>query len=80
LSVITRKDGGIVSGIVLSRSITGLVIRTQQGEVPLKNEVIGNIETQAISPMPEGLIDNLTDEQLTNLFAYLRADQAASKK
>lgn len=80
LSIITRKDGGIVSGIIISRSITGLVIRTQQGEVSLKNEIIEDIRTQAVSPMPEGLIDGLTDEQLTDLFAYLRADQAAPKK
>ncbi|MEO5915354.1 MAG: PVC-type heme-binding CxxCH protein [Luteolibacter sp.] len=79
LSIVTRKDGTIVSGIIISKNASGLVIRSQQGEQPIKNDAVANIQTQTTSPMPEGLIDGLTDEQLNNLFAYLRADQADQK-
>jgi len=80
LSIVTRTDGSMLSGIVLSKNPSGITLRSQQGDVTIKHEAITSLQSQAVSPMPEGLIDGLTDEQLRDLFAYLRADQATNKK
>ncbi|MEO7098288.1 MAG: PVC-type heme-binding CxxCH protein [Luteolibacter sp.] len=80
LTIVTRTDGSIVSGIVLSKNTSAITVRSQQGDVTVKNEAIANLQSQATSPMPEGLLDGLSDPQLRDLFAYLRADQSDHKK
>jgi putative membrane-bound dehydrogenase-like protein len=80
MTVVTRKDGSILSGIVLSKNTSGMTLRSQQGDITVKNEEISNLQSQATSPMPEGLLDALDDGQLRDLFSYLRADQASKPK
>ena len=80
LAIVNRTDGSIASGIIISKNASGITLRGQQGDMQIKNEAISEIRTQTTSPMPEGLLDNLTDDQLHDLFAYLRADQADEKK
>lgn len=80
LTIVTRTDGSIVSGIVISKNLSGITLRTQQGEVKIKQEEVSSSKSQTASPMPEGLLDSLTDPQLHDLFAYLRADQTTDKK
>jgi putative heme-binding domain-containing protein len=80
LTVVTRTDGSIASGIILSKNATGITLRGQQGDVVIRNEAVASLQTQETSPMPEGLLDPLTDQQPQDLFSYLRADQAASPK
>lgn len=80
MTVVKRMDGSVVSGIILSKSAAAVTIRGQQADVVIKNEEVAHIQTQDTSPMPEGLLDPLTDAQLQDLFSYLRADQAASTK
>lgn len=80
LTVVTRTDGSIASGIILSRNATGITLRGQQGDLVIRNESVASLQTQETSPMPEGLLDPLTDQQLQDLFSYLRADQAAPPK
>jgi putative membrane-bound dehydrogenase-like protein len=76
LSIVTRTDGSMLSGIVLSKNPSGITLRSQQGDVTIKHDAITSLQSQTASPMPEGLLDGFTDEQLRDLFAYLRADQA----
>jgi putative heme-binding domain-containing protein len=77
---VTRTDGSVFSGILLSKSQSGITLRSQQGDVAIEHHAIANLQSQAVSPMPEGLLDGLTDEQVRDLFAYLRADQAPPQK
>lgn len=80
LTIVTRTDGSMLSGILLSKNQSGITLRSQQGDVTIKHDAITNLQSQAVSPMPEGLLDGLTDAQLRDLFAYLRADQATNRK
>ncbi|HEY8961197.1 MAG TPA: c-type cytochrome, partial [Luteolibacter sp.] len=80
LSIVTRHDGSVVSGVLLSKNPSGITLRSQQGDVTIQHDAIAGIVSQAVSPMPEGLLDGLTDEQLRDLFAYLRADQVTNPK
>jgi putative membrane-bound dehydrogenase-like protein len=80
MTIVTRKDGSIASGIIVSENATAITVRSQQGDAVIRKDAIANVQTQDTSPMPEGLLDPLTDSQLQDLFAYLRADQAASPK
>ncbi|RYD23217.1 MAG: hypothetical protein EOP88_05000 [Verrucomicrobiaceae bacterium] len=80
MTIVTRTDGGITGGIIVSETSTAITLRSQQGDQVIKKDTVANVKSQDTSPMPEGLLDPLTDAQLQDLFSYLRADQAASTK
>ena len=75
LTVVTRKDGGILSGILISSNASNLVIRTQQGDISVKAADIASSASPTTSPMPEGLLEPLSDTQLIDLLSYIRSDQ-----
>lgn len=80
LSIVTRKDGGIVSGFIVTRNASGIMLRNLDAVVLIRNEDIANLQTQTTSPMPEGLLDGISDEQIRDLFSYIQADQTTGKK
>ena len=73
LSIVTQKDGILASGIIVSQNSQSLTLRTPAGEVLIPTADIRSIETSTVSPMPEGLLDGMTDRQLLDLFTFLRA-------
>jgi putative heme-binding domain-containing protein len=57
-----------------------VVIRGLDGEnVVLAQEEIEELAPVGRSLMPEGLLDDLTDEQIRDLFAFLRRSQPVTK-
>ena len=71
--VVRTKDGGNVSGWVVSETENSLTLRTAFGtdEAILRS----NIETltnSGLSLMPDGLEQTMTKEDLANLIAYLK--------
>jgi putative heme-binding domain-containing protein len=71
------KDGTIVSGRTVGVSSSQLVIETDS--ISGKTETIqrADIEESSpskLSPMPEGLVDILTKDELLDLIAYLRGN------
>ncbi|HWB09501.1 MAG TPA: PVC-type heme-binding CxxCH protein [Pirellulales bacterium] len=69
-------DGRVVSGFLVERDNVVLVLRTADGQtVSLEQSEIEELAPQRKSLMPEGLIASLSDQDVRDLFAYLRSTQ-----
>ena len=74
------KDGRTLSGFFVERDNQVTVLRGLDGQ----NITLRASESLASQPMgrslmPEGLLDGMTDQELRDLFAYLRISQPISK-
>lgn len=70
------SDGRTLGGFLVERDSQVAVVRGLDGQdVTLRAADIRSLEPTGRSLMPEGLIDDLTDAQLRDLFAHLRAAQ-----
>ncbi len=68
------KDGDVLTGFVTTESAERIVIRDGRGIMQeLAQEEIEERKKQEISMMPEGLVGNLTVDQLSDLLAYLES-------
>ena len=69
---VTLNDGSLLSGFLVSGSKDMLVLRqigANERAIP-KNQVKDHIVSKR-SLMPEGLLDGLSDQQVSDLFSYL---------
>jgi putative membrane-bound dehydrogenase-like protein len=70
------EDGRVVSGFLVERDNVVLVLRTAEGQtVSLEQGEIEELAPQRKSLMPEGLIAKLSEQEVRDLFAYLRSTQ-----
>jgi putative heme-binding domain-containing protein len=70
------KDGRSMAGFVVEKDAQRVVLRTSDGPaVALATSELASLEPMGGSLMPEGLIAGLTDQQVRDLFAYLRSTQ-----
>ncbi len=73
------SDGTLITGFIERDNPDQLVMRSIDGQThTLDRSDIESLKPQPQSLMPEGLLDNLTSEQLCDLFAYLRSSQPLS--
>jgi putative membrane-bound dehydrogenase-like protein len=73
-------DELLLTGYVVERSGTGVTIEdAQQGRVTVPQGRIKSLQASALSRMPEGLLDNFSEEQIRDLFAYLRSPGSTAK-
>jgi len=69
-------DGRVVSGFRFDQDQNVVVLRGSDGQnITIKRDDIDEMVKQPKSLMPEGLLDKLTDQQLRDLFAFLRSSQ-----
>jgi putative membrane-bound dehydrogenase-like protein len=74
--LVTTKDGRVLTGLLVDKDNRVVVLRGADGQtVTLRQEQIEEMQPQRKSLMPEGLLDPLTDQQVRDLFAYLRSTQ-----
>ncbi len=86
-TIIETSDGDIRTGRVLEENDRKLVLMTApitQTKVEiLKTDIVGR-RASKVSPMPDGLVNSMTEEQIWDLMAYLQAggkrNYAAFKK
>ena len=71
MSTLALVDGRVMNGLVISRDDQRTVIRTATEKLTLPTADIEAIRDSPLSVMPDGLVQNLTDEQLRDLIAYL---------
>ncbi len=73
---VETKDGRSLTGFRADQDTQVVVLRTPDGQtVPLPRAEIASMEPAGASLMPEGLLGNFTDQQVRDLFAYLRSTQ-----
>ncbi|MAG92287.1 MAG: heme-binding domain-containing protein [Planctomycetaceae bacterium] len=68
------ESGKLVTGFVVSESAEGVTLREANGlSQTIPQDGIEERAKQDISMMPEGLVNNLTPEELADLLAYLES-------
>lgn len=73
-------DGRLLTGFLTDQDTQVVTLRGKAGEdIRVEREEIESIEPIGRSLMPDGLLDELTEEQLRDFFAYLRISQPISK-
>ena len=73
-------DDLLLTGYVVERAAHAVTIEdAQQGRVTIPQDRIKSLQASALSRMPEGLLDPLSDEQIRDLFAYIRSPGATAK-
>ena len=74
--IVSLTDGRVLSGILVEQDKNVVVLRGSDD----KDVVLARADIEAIHPapssiMPEGLLKDLSDQQVRDLFAYLRSTQ-----
>jgi len=78
--LVETKDGRSLSGFLADRDNQVTVLRGLEGEdIPVRAAEIKDIQPMGRSLMPEGLLDDLNETQLRDLFAYLRISQPITR-
>jgi putative heme-binding domain-containing protein len=80
-SVINTENGRTLTGIVIEKDARVVVLRTSDGQrVVLSKDDIESMSVTGISLMPEGLLQGLSDQEVRDLFAYLRSGQPLNER
>jgi putative membrane-bound dehydrogenase-like protein len=72
-TAVLLTSGQALSGVVLGKTDQTLKLRTQTEEVTVDLDDVEEMVEQNLSLMPDGLLTQLTDEQIGDLFAYLQS-------
>jgi len=69
-------DGRVLTGLLVDRDKQVTVLRGVDGQqMIVPNESVEQLQANPQSVMPEGLLRTLSEQQLRDLFAYLRSSQ-----
>ena len=69
-------DGRVLNGVITEQTERTLTLQTAQEPITLDRKTIDQMEQTANSLMPDGMLEQLSDEQVRDLVAYLMsADQ-----
>ena len=71
LSTIAMKDGRLLSGVVVARSAQTLGVQTATERVNLDSGDVDQVKQTEQSLMPDGLLQNMTDDEVRDLFGFL---------
>lgn len=73
---VETKDGRTVTGFLADQDLEVIILRGLDAQnVVLKRKEIDSMKPAGKSLMPEGLLVGLTDQEVRDLFAYLRSSQ-----
>ncbi|MEM9644442.1 MAG: c-type cytochrome, partial [Planctomycetota bacterium] len=72
MSVILLEDGRVLNGLVLDRNDQTWTIQTATDKIIVVADEIEESRVTEKSPMPDGMLDALSEDQQRDLLAYLR--------
>ena len=72
MSVLLTEDDRILNGLVIEESDRTITIQTATERLTLDKRAIQARKTTEKSPMPDGLLDSLTPNQIRDLIGYMR--------
>jgi putative membrane-bound dehydrogenase-like protein len=72
ISIVSLSDGRVLTGVVLDRNERTVIVQGVLDRQTIPIEEIDEITPTDRSPMPDGLLDQLTERQIVDLIAYLR--------
>jgi len=74
--VVMTSDGRVVTGFLADKDEQVVILRGADGQnIILQKDAIEEMKAISLSVMPEGTLKQLDDQQLRDLFAYLRSSQ-----
>lgn len=74
--LVSTESGRVLTGVLLEKDTRVMVLRTAEGQkVVVPQEDVAETRVLGTSLMPEGLLAGLTDQEVRDLFAYLRSTQ-----
>ena len=74
--LIETKDERSLTGFLVERDVRRVVLRTADGQnIAIEQKDIAEMKAAGLSLMPEGLLDAMNDQQVRDIFAYLRSTQ-----
>ena len=71
MTILLLEDGRILNGLVTSKNEKTLTIQTQSERITIEQDEIEESKTTSKSPMPDGLLDTLSERQVCDLMSYL---------
>lgn len=71
MSVFALKDGRVINGVVVEKSEKTLTVQTQSDRVTIQRADIEEQKVSTLSLMPDGLFQNLSEDQVRDLIGYL---------
>ena len=78
--LVATKDGRRLGGLIVDQDANVVVMRGTDGaDINLRRADIAKMAPAGTSLMPEGILDDLSEADIRNLFAYLRQSQPISK-
>ncbi len=78
--MVLTDEGRTASGFLFDQDTNVVVLRGQDGQnITIQRDSIEEMIRQGKSLMPEGLLDELTEQQIRDLMSYLRQSQPISK-
>ena len=72
LSLVMLADGRVLSGVILDQNNKTLTLQTLQERLTIPVAEVDEISPTDRSPMPDSLLDQLTEQQIRDLIGYLR--------
>ena len=73
LTAVLLSSGRAVSGVVVGQTDRTLTLQTQTEEITVDLDEVDEMVEQPLSLMPDGLLTQLTDDQIGDLFRYLQS-------
>jgi putative membrane-bound dehydrogenase-like protein len=77
MSIVATQDGRVLTGILVERSPTRLILQTATERIILAKDDVETVKDSPLSIMPEGQLDALTKEQVRDLIGYLSGKNQA---
>jgi len=75
MQVIATVSGRVITGVVTDETKTAVTLRTVNESIVVPTSEIDERATSPLSLMPDGLLQNLTVEQIRQLIAYLTSPE-----
>lgn len=73
MSIVILEDGRVLNGVLGNETGRTVTLQTPEEKLTLDRQTIEATRPSALSLMPDGLLEKLSDQELEQLFAYLMA-------
>ena len=71
MTIVQTTDGQTLNGLVAAKNDKTLSLQTQNELKTILLDDIEETKRSTMSPMPDGMLDNLSEDQIANLIGYL---------
>ena len=79
--VVETKDGRVLTGLIVESTPTTVTLLDAKNErTKIGKDAIAEMAPSPLSLMPEKLLDPLDDQEIRDLFSYLRSNQASGRR